>query len=1371
MIPSKDYYLTYKELLPLEKSVLDFIALAFMPVNIGYFANDYTQLMGKINFREMSIALNGLRRKGILQESGYAKMGLPVEIHTRIFAEAYSHPQNKLLFQNIQRKYPVNPASPYSTDFSPLLFLREYIAAHFTGNVVIKKAMEEKIVTWQEPLFPYLVTMIELPVYYDLLLQTPPYLLNEIVMFAQRDNILLLKNPEYLEAFLNHLQKHKGLPENLQANVNNILAENSLYRGNLEEAESLTAASSTNLTYIVKSNIEIYRGNYAKAFGIFERTKLLTSTSSGTKKGTFEITLSLPYFLMLLIDPSLVNTREIEKLARQVEKGKIYKEAIALPLLYKVLKNKFLAEKYLSAIIFQNRILETGNYYTYLALVFEHVVNGNLRKDDIPYAESLLLKFEDIGQSLPARELAYILKNNSNNIVNEEKFALLDKKLSFPCLLERIQPRDEWEDSLDGLLNILTGTGAAKGKEKAESNRLVYFVNFDSNYVQPALQTLGKSGNWSKGRNIALKRLKENAVEGMTDQDHRIATAIKYSSGYYGGNDYYFDYDKLYPELAGHPFLFRSDNTDIAVEFVRAQPELLTEKTSKGYILKMDVTETDHKIVVQKETNTRYKLIVLTEQHLNVIRSLNNGRLLIPEKGKVKLLKAIEHLSDFITVHSDLVDKNSTLKTINADSRIRVQLIPVGDTLKAEMFVKPFGNIPPYAKPGKGGHIIFGTVEDEKCQAIRDLKTESNYVNQLMETISLTSDMDLTDGPANFEDPYQCLGLLESLEKHTDIAVIEWPEGERFKIKKFASFANLNLSVKGRGHWFEMDGELRVDEETVLSIKQLLELSNKSKGRFIELKKGEFLALSDEFKKRLDELNSFASIDKSGVKLNKFAATAIGEIAESAASFHTDKQWKDFQKRIRQSGKMEIALPATLDAELRPYQEEGFRWMARLAEWDAGACLADDMGLGKTVQTIAILLHRAELGPALVVCPASVVGNWINELRKFAPTLNPINLRNTNREETFNNLANYDVLVLTYGLLQSEEERIGGRTWSTAVLDEAHAIKNNQTKSSKAAMNIQAGFRVMLTGTPIQNHLGELWNLFNFCNPGLLGTLPQYNERFVNPLQGGDSSSQRQHLKKLISPFILRRTKNVVLDELPPKTEITHSIELSDAEMAFYEAIRRQAIENIETSEGPTGQKHLKALAEITRLRLACCNAALVDKKLDLPSSKLEAFFEITNDLLANKHRALVFSQFIGHLAIVRNELDKRKITYQYLDGSSPLPEREASVKAFQAGKGDLFLISLKAGGLGLNLTAADFVIHLDPWWNPAIEDQASDRAHRIGQNRPVTIYRLVARNTIEEKILQLHSTKRDMADSLLEGSDQSAKMSTDDLLNLLKEI
>jgi SNF2 family DNA or RNA helicase len=543
-------------------------------------------------------------------------------------------------------------------------------------------------------------------------------------------------------------------------------------------------------------------------------------------------------------------------------------------------------------------------------------------------------------------------------------------------------------------------------------------------------------------------------------------------------------------------------------------------------------------------------------------------------------------------------------------------------------------------------------------------------------------------------------------------------------------------------------------------------LMKKGHDRFIELKEGEFIALSQELKKRLEELYSFSTKEKNGLQLNKFASIAMGDLFDEVGDLKSDKAWKSFKKRITSPKSREEKIPSSLHADLRPYQEDGFRWMTRLAELEGGACLADDMGLGKTIQTLTVLLQRASEGPALVVCPVSVIGNWISETQRFAPSLNVKMLGNSTREQVIKELSSGDVLVTSYGLLQSEEKMFVEKEFATIVLDEAHIIKNNTTKTSKAIMQLQGKFRLALTGTPLQNHLGEIWNLFNFINPGLLGSLNHFTDTFIKP----DNDYSRKLLRKLIKPFILRRTKSAVLDELPPKTEIVRKVQLSDTEMAFYEALRRQALLNLETGEGNQGTKHLRALAEITKLRQASCNPLLVDANIDIKSSKLAVFLEIIDELKENKHRALVFSQFVTHLDIVRKALDEKKVHYQYLDGSSPMSERERSVEKFQKGEGDLFLISLKAGGLGLNLTAADFVIHLDPWWNPAIEDQASDRAHRIGQKRPVTIYRLVAENTIEEKIIQLHNTKRNLAESLLEGSDQSAKMSLNELVDLIKE-
>jgi SNF2 family DNA or RNA helicase len=357
-------------------------------------------------------------------------------------------------------------------------------------------------------------------------------------------------------------------------------------------------------------------------------------------------------------------------------------------------------------------------------------------------------------------------------------------------------------------------------------------------------------------------------------------------------------------------------------------------------------------------------------------------------------------------------------------------------------------------------------------------------------------------------------------------------------------------------------------------------------------------------------------------------------------------------------------------------------------------------------------------------------------------------------------------------MLQIDAEAFASRDWATLVLDEAQAIKNAAAKRSQAVFALRAGFRLALSGTPIENRLGELWSIMRAVNPGLLGSAARFAERFAGPIERqGDKHAQKQ-LKRLIAPFVLRRTKAQVLDDLPPRTELVLRVQPDDAEAAHYEALRRDALIAAERAlEGDApGQAHLNVLAGLTRLRRAACDPRLVSPHLSTQGAKVQAFAELAAELVANGHKALVFSQFVDFLALLRAPLDAAGIAYQDLDGSTPTAERTRRVDAFQAGEGELFLISLKAGGFGLNLTVADYVVIADPWWNPAVEDQASGRAHRIGQQRPVTVYRLVNQGTLEEKILTLHRDKRELAEALLDSADGSARVPpADELLALMR--
>ncbi|PTT89276.1 hypothetical protein DBR42_08155, partial [Pelomonas sp. HMWF004] len=390
--------------------------------------------------------------------------------------------------------------------------------------------------------------------------------------------------------------------------------------------------------------------------------------------------------------------------------------------------------------------------------------------------------------------------------------------------------------------------------------------------------------------------------------------------------------------------------------------------------------------------------------------------------------------------------------------------------------------------------------------------------------------------------------------------------------------------------------------------------------------------------------------------------------------------------------------PAALRAELRSYQAEGHAWMRRLAAAGFGACLADDMGLGKTVQTLALLLDRAADGPALVLAPTSVCGNWQAECATFAPTLTcQVYGEAADRAALLQAAGPGDVIVASYALAQIDAEAFAARRWATLVLDEAQALKNAATKRAKSVAEFEADFRLALSGTPVENRLADLWSIMNLINPGLLGTLPQFNERFAGPIERQQDAAARARLRRLVAPFLLRRTKAQVLQDLPPRTEIVHRIEPTEPERHFLEALRRDAQAAVAAAAVDKDRAvPMQVLAQLMRLRRAACDPRLVSPELGLIGSKMTEFERIVRELVDGGHKALVFSQFTDYLDLLGERLTQMDVPHQRLDGSTPQAERTKRVAAFQRGEGDVFLISLKAGGFGLNLTVADYVLIVD---------------------------------------------------------------------------
>ena len=767
---------------------------------------------------------------------------------------------------------------------------------------------------------------------------------------------------------------------------------------------------------------------------------------------------------------------------------------------------------------------------------------------------------------------------------------------------------------------------------------------------------------------------------------------------------------------------------------------------------------------VIEESELRYRVIELTLRQFNYLKELLKLSQCPPE-AEPMLKKCLEILSKDLIIHSELILQDEQFSKRESDSRPVVQFTTWGEQYKVELFVKPLGFASSYCKPGEGQHILMGPIEGKKIETVRNFELE---LNQADAVIALLQEI---NPEANdviiITEMEDCLSLLESLHLMGDQVIVEWPEGVKFEVRQQIGMNRFSITTRAHNNWFELDGELQVNEKTTLKIKDIIDQIEKKSTRFIQLDGIGFIALTAQLRNHLLEIQQIARKEKGKMLISTWAAPALMSIENDGGKVTKDDAFKKLIQHIEKSGKTQFEVPGNLQGSLREYQEEGYQWLCRLADWGAGACLADDMGLGKTIQTIALLLHRASQGPALVIAPASVISNWEQELMRFAPALSikVLNRTISERSPIIKEAAPFDVVLLSYGLLITECENLNQKEWNTLVLDEAHTIKNRDTKMSKAAMQLKGNFRIILTGTPVQNHLNEIWNLFQFINPGLLGSYEQFNDRFIIPIEVRQEKSKQRFLKKLLSPFILRRTKNDVLNELPGKTDIIQPVELSDDEMAYYEALRRKAEMTLENGD----LNAIQTLAEITKLRQAACHPALVNPSYKGTSSKTQEFIKLAEQLINNHHRALVFSQFTSHLALIRKALDEIRIPYLYLDGATPTNKRSQLVYEFQTGFCPLFLISLKAGGLGLNLTGADYIFHLDPWWNPAIEEQASDRAYRIGQTRPVTVYRLISKHTIEEKIIDLHHTKKALADSLLEDTNLNKTLSKEDFLALLR--
>lgn len=670
---------------------------------------------------------------------------------------------------------------------------------------------------------------------------------------------------------------------------------------------------------------------------------------------------------------------------------------------------------------------------------------------------------------------------------------------------------------------------------------------------------------------------------------------------------------------------------------------------------------------------------------------------------------------------------------------------------------------------GQGARKVRGAVHEKLVWCERDFAAEMRardavrmaVVDEAGEAVFLSGD----DEWMTFNDA-KTLELIAAIEagefERRWIAAWETPKPS---VTVFEHPSSFPVEIKPSRDWFQLEGLARIGDD-VVELAVILEALRRDR-RAVELGDNKWLLIRGELERNLKGFANASFEHKQKTVLRRSAPLAL----KDTKAAKSPEAWKAWVAHVEAAQAKRFVPPAEFRQVLRPYQAEGVRWLLRLAQWRAGGVLADDMGLGKTVQALAVLSARSEAGPALVVAPTSVCINWKREAARFAPDLSFVVLNETSdRAGALAEATAGQVWVISYGLLIRELEALRQTRWSTLIFDEAQNLKNPDAQRTEAAAALQSDFRFALTGTPLENSVVDLWSIFEVVFPGVLGDLKQFRARFEagNPM---DQKQRREALSQLVRPFILRRTKDKVAADLPAKTEVILPVELSREEQQVYDRARIAAAAELSKMGEDTGaeKKRFEILAALTRLRRIACHPALEDPKWKGPTSKLSRVLEVLDTLKSAGHRALVFSQFVGHLALLRAQLPERGITHLDLDGSTPLGERQKRVDAFQKGDADCFLISLKAGGFGLNLTRATYVLHLDPWWNPAAEDQATDRAHRLGQLQPVTAYRFVTRNTIEEEILKLHDAKRDMVDAVLSGTTAAARLGVKDLMALVR--
>ena len=1123
--------------------------------------------------------------------------------------------------------------------------------------------------------------------------------------------------------------------------------------------------------HFYEGSIYFLRGDYPKAMKLYNDGLKLERLISRSSQNTVLGINSIFYILSLIKGDKFKNKSKVERCAKKNSNNQTYLrfQALMAYLYFLVDADDTLIKQLIDTVTKNNgKSSETLLFIPLLYLMIYFYDKDLLDEQALALNLDKALQKNTMLDTKIFYDICTELQTNSTEI----KLPDYVTKQNLPSLTDIFQVTNAWERKLDLLKQHFGINEQDSSINFKKTQRFVWVLDLAKKQLHLKKQQSLKSGSWSQGQDYDLQfayrinstdsslSLQEKNILKLFEDDYRDNNKNDYSS-----------LDKALVMLCGMKNVYADNYTHHKLNLRLAKPCLeLKDKGNGFYHLKLSHDFENPTVFLEKDGSESCSVVACGPELIKLRSVLGASGIELPISAEAEIKHILKAAEADLEIVSDLEFEDLPVLEAPTKPYVLVYFDAYNFKLKIEVFMNPSADGLNLVPAGSGRERIKLTnLTGDKFLCVRNFKEEEAAVALLLKVLSLET------YSAELEGVDACLDLIAKLEaqkKHyPDSLDIEWKQGEKIRVLARTNYSSLHVNVKSKNNWFEYSGEIQLDEDRVVSLDEILTNLQTSHGNYVKLNTGEFLGLTEELKKSLQKLKYISETSEN--KLHKLAMNGIVDLEQEGAIISKDKVWQEHIDKLKGFAKLQVQLPKNFTAQLRDYQYDGFVWMSRLAYLGAGACLADDMGLGKTIQTIAILLNHLKDKPCMVVAPTSIVNNWQSELDKFSTGIKSHILSETqgeDRKALLTSLKAGDVLLCSYGLLQNYVDILEGLEFGVLVLDESQAIKNPLTKRAIAAKQLKADFRLVLTGTPIENNLAELWSQFDFINPGLLGSLKSFQGKFANAIEVNKDKVAQASLKQLIQPYMLRRLKDQVLDDLPPKIEQTVKIEFDPDEAAFYEVIRKQAIEKLEgDAETNMGKRKLLILAEMSKLRRACCHPSLVSAPGEYEGAKNKEFFSLVTSLKANQHKALVFSQYTSYLKLLRSYLDMMDINYLYLDGSTPAKKRKELVNQFQEGGHDLFLLSLKAGGSGLNLTNADYVIHLDPWWNPAVEDQATDRAHRIGQQKTVNVYRLIMKTSIEEKILQLHDSKRELADELLDEANISAKLSDKELLEMMK--